>query len=93
MVRNTYTSKLVAKCPVNDDFDIYTVVIVATKLILAEDITAILLEFKGKEAYQENLTEQLAMKFGSYVRLEGDHRGVFIVSEFDPSTKVEEDVG
>ena len=85
MARNTYTSKLITKCPVNDDYDHYVVVIVSAKKILAEDITAILLEFKGKEAYQEDLTEQLAIKFNSYVRLEGDHRGVFIVSEVDPT--------
>lgn len=78
----TYTAKFHARCPVDDRVtDVYTVTIEADEMIKVEDLLAVLNEYRSKAMFQEEITQDLAMRFAECgkVTTSGTHSDVVTV--------------
>lgn len=76
-MRAKHTLQIKAKCPVNGKIDKYTLEVTTNRLVKVEDIMAIIKEeTSGDPVFQEELTEQLALRLKCKVKTIGTHSGV-----------------
>lgn len=77
---NTYKFYAVARCPVQEQLDVYEAVIQSEEIIECEKIAKAVLKYSGKALFQESLAEVLAEELGVEVVLVGAHCGIDVVS-------------
>lgn len=65
-----------AKCPVNGDDDYYDCTITVYRTLPVERINEVILELTQEPIFQEDLTEELAMRLEASVVSEGSHGNV-----------------
>jgi len=75
-MRCEYVHTITTQCPVNDEVDNYLVIIHSKKMIYVEHIIAVFKEFQHKKILQEDLTQELADRFGCKVKTIGRHSSV-----------------
>jgi len=71
----TYETMLRRRCPVNDDYDTYVVLVESNTTVPVERLLEALAALPEKE-FQETLTQQLADVLGRKITTVGYHSGV-----------------
>ncbi len=77
---NIYKFYAVARCPVQEQLDIYDAVIHAEEIIPCETIAKAVLKFSATELFQEDLAWELGEILDVEVTLKGMHSGIEITS-------------
>lgn len=77
---NVYKFYAVARCPIQEQLDIYAATIETSEVITCEKIAKAVLLHSATTVYQEELASLLAADIGATVSLVGTHSGVEIVS-------------
>jgi NADPH-dependent 7-cyano-7-deazaguanine reductase QueF len=67
--------ELRALCPANGALDVYEVTIEVNRLVRCEDLLELAATYREKKIFQEDLTNQLAMKLNCHVVTIGHHCG------------------
>lgn len=72
---------VVARCPVDDSFDVYKVTVETDRVLLVEEILLAVKRLTVEQVYQEELTQSLAAEFEATVTTYGCHSGIDTVCE------------
>ena len=81
----TYETTFTATCPVDGTVDVYALTVISEGLVQVEELLDAVKEIgRGDPAFQEDITQQLALMLGAFVRTEGVHSGVRTVAEASP---------
>jgi hypothetical protein len=75
-VRVTHELVLRVRCPVDGAHDIYQVTVEASRLVKVEDILAAMGDVAKDAAFQEEITQRLAVALACTVTTVGHHSGV-----------------
>lgn len=79
-----YKFYAVARCPVQEQLDVYEAVAESEGVIKCEDIARAVLKLSTAAVFQEDLTDALARGLGCRVRTTGVHSGVEVIAESEP---------
>lgn len=71
----THKFRLVCRCPVNDDVDVYECAVTVYRLVRCEDVLAAAERHAGTKVFQEALTQALADELRGTVETRGTHVG------------------
>ena len=69
----THRTTVHSRCPENDGWDYYEVLVETDRTIKVEDIEAAINEVRGRRMYQEDLTKHLATVIGAKITITGAH--------------------
>lgn len=72
---------VVARCPIDDTFDVYKVTVETDRVLLVEEILLAVKRLTVEQVYQEELTGALAAELKATVVTYGCHSGVDTVCE------------
>jgi len=80
-LEHKYTIKFNAKCPADNSIDSYKLKIYSNKIILVEDIIAIINKLTTEPIYQEKLAEIIYNNIKEKLKLIGYHSNIKIISK------------
>lgn len=75
-MRVSHSLTVRAKCPMDDQIDIYQVTVEADRVVKVEDIIQVAERFAARQVFQEDLTVEMARALGATVKTVGWHSGV-----------------
>jgi NADPH-dependent 7-cyano-7-deazaguanine reductase QueF len=75
-VRVEHTLEVVARCPVDDQPDVYTLTVRASRVVKVEDILSVTAALATEKLFQEDLTQRVHRALACEVETVGYHSGV-----------------